>query len=369
MAFRLISRAITPVGRSRVVGASLLGASRSSVVRSATRGYQTGPVKKSGSSPMVWALAFAGAGIAGYYMMTPAGKVEPHASPKDNVGVNVETKKKNLDYQAIYNEIADILEDNDYDDGSFGPVLLRLAWHASGTYNKADGSGGSNGATMRFRPESEHGGNAGLGVARDKLEAIKQKYPDLSYSDLWSLAGVVAIQEMGGPTIPWRPGRTDKPSANDCTPDGRLPDASQGASHVRDIFYRMGFSDQEIVALSGAHALGRCHSTRSGFEGPWTASPTMLTNDYFRLLLEEEWVPKKWDGPFQYVDKSTGELMMLPTDMALVKDPKFKKYAELYAKDVDKFFEDFAKAYVKLGELGCRFPDSTPTYRFKSTLE
>jgi cytochrome c peroxidase len=52
-------------------------------------------------------------------------------------------------------------------------------------------------------------------------------------------------------------------------PNGRLPDAAQGASHVRDIFYRMGFNDQEIVALSGAHSLGRCHTDRSGFSGPW----------------------------------------------------------------------------------------------------
>ncbi len=43
-----------------------------------------------------------------------------------------------------------------------------------------------------------------------------------------------------------------------CPPDGRLPDAAKGPPHLRDIFYRMGFNDQEIVALSGAHALGRC---------------------------------------------------------------------------------------------------------------
>jgi len=71
---------------------------------------------------------------------------------------------------------------------------------------------------------------------------------------------------MGGPVVPWRPGRADKDIAA-CTPDGRLPDASQGNKHIRDIFYRMGFGDQEIVALSGAHALGRCHADRSGFKG------------------------------------------------------------------------------------------------------
>ena len=52
---------------------------------------------------------------------------------------------------------------------------------------------------------------------------------------------------------------------------------------IRDIFYRMGFNDQEIVALAGAHALGRCHADRSGFDGPWTRSPTTFSNDYFKV--------------------------------------------------------------------------------------
>jgi catalase (peroxidase I) len=58
----------------------------------------------------------------------------------------------------------------------------------------------------------------------------------------------------------------------------------QAQDHLRVIFNRMGFNDQEIVALSGAHALGRCHTDRSGFEGPWQFSPTTFSNEYFRLL-------------------------------------------------------------------------------------
>lgn len=97
---------------------------------------------------------------------------------------------------------------------------------------------------------------------------------------------------MQGPTIPWRPGRADA-DASLCTPDGRLPDASKDQSHLRAIFGRMGFDDREIVALSGAHALGRCHTDRSGFEGPWSFSPTVVSNDYFRLLLDEKWEFRK----------------------------------------------------------------------------
>ncbi|KAJ3333363.1 heme peroxidase [Blyttiomyces sp. JEL0837] len=273
---------------------------------------------------------------------------------------------KPLDYQQVYNDIAALLDNNDYDDGSYGPVLVRLAWHAAGTYDKATGTGGSNGATMRFDPEASHGANAGLNVARQLLEPIKKKYPQISYSDLWSLAGVVAIQELGGPVIPWRPGRADAVTAEACTPDGRLPDAAQGQDHLRNIFYRMGFNDQEIVALAGAHALGRCHTNRSGFDGPWTRAPTTFSNDYFQRLTQERWSERKWNGPKQFADK-TGDLMMLPADMALIKDRAFSKHVYAYAKDSNLFFKDFANAYVKLLELGVPFKEGTPVLTFKPT--
>jgi len=263
--------------------------------------------------------------------------------------LSLEPKK---DYAAVRKAIEDVLDTDNYDDGSYGPVLVRLAWHASGTYDKASATGGSDGATMRFAPESEWGANAGLAVARGLLEPIKKKYPWISYSDLWTLAGVVAVESMGGPTIPWYPGRTDKADNSTTVPDGRLPDATQGSAHIRDIFYRMGFNDQEIVALSGAHTLGRCHKDRSGFEGPWTNAPTTFSNLYFQELKNNKWRKKRWSGPVQYEDKS-GQLMMLPTDMALLWDKKFKPYVDLYAKDEEVFFKDFAAAFSKLLHLGC----------------
>ena len=113
------------------------------------------------------------------------------------------------------------------------------------------------------------------------------KFPWITYSDLWTLGGVCAIQEMQGPTVPWRPGRHDKDIAG-CSPEGRLPDAAKEQRHVRAVFSRMGFSDQETVALIGAHALGRCHTTASGYDGPWTFSPTVFTNDYYKLLLDDK---------------------------------------------------------------------------------
>ncbi|KAF2280631.1 cytochrome c peroxidase mitochondrial precursor [Westerdykella ornata] len=274
------------------------------------------------------------------------------------------------DYQKVYDAVAKKLQDeDDYDDGSYGPVLLRLAWHASGTYDAETGTGGSNGATMRFAPEGDHGANAGLKAARDFLEPIKEQFPWISYSDLWILSGICAIQEMQGPKIPFRPGRTDR-DVSFCTPDGRLPDASKDRKHIRAIFGRMGFDDREMVALSGAHALGRCHTDRSGYDGPWTFSPTTLTNDYYKLLLEEKWQWKKWNGPKQYEDVKTKSLMMLPTDMEIVKDKTFRKHAERYAKDNDVFFKEFADAVLKLFELGVPFTVSEDQrWTFKSSFD
>ena len=102
-------------------------------------------------------------------------------------------------------------------------------------------------------------------------------------------------------------------------------------------------------------ALGRCHSDRSGFDGPWTFSPITLTNDYYKLLFDEKWDWKKWDGPKQYEDKGTKTLMMLPTDMAIIKDKDMRVWAKKYAEDQDLFFNDFSKVVTKLFELGVPF--------------
>jgi cytochrome c peroxidase len=228
--------------------------------------------------------------------------------------------------------------------------------HSAGTYDAKTDTGGSNGSGMRYEAEGGDPANAGLQHARVFLEPVKAKHPWITYADLWTLAGKVAVEEMGGPTIPWKGGRTDYVDDSKLPPRGRLPDAAQGSDHIRWIFYRMGFNDQEIVALSGAHNLGRCHSDRSGFEGAWVNNPTRFSNQYFKLLLSLQWKEKVLkNGIKQFVnyDEDTEtELMMLPTDIALTTDASFRKYVELYAKDKDVFFEDFSKVFAKLMELG-----------------
>lgn len=215
------------------------------------------------------------------------------------------------------------------------PIMVRLAWHDAGTYDKESKTGGANGS-IRFTPEASHGANAGLKIAHDLLAPIKEAHPDISYADLYQLASVVGIKYASGPDIPFRFGRVDAVET-DCTPDGRLPDANKRMPHLRDIFHRMGFSDAEIVTLSGAHALGRGHKDRSGFEGAWTEKPLVFDNAYYKELLKDE--------------PGAGILRMV-SDAALSDEPELKKQVEKYAEDQEAFFKDYVAAHVKLSELG-----------------
>jgi len=250
------------------------------------------------------------------------------------------------------------------------PMVVRLAWHAAGTFDKKDGSGGSNGSTMRFEPESTDPANAGLHIIRHMLHPVKANHPEITNADLWTFAGTAAIEFLNGPKVPHAFGRIDAPNGTYCPPNGRLPDAAQGAAHLRDVFYRMGFNDQEIVALSGAHTLGSCHQVRSGYDGPWTRNPLKFDNAFFKNLIHMEWRERKWEGPLQFEDVDTGELMMLPTDIALKTDPQFRVFAELYAKDEATFFNDFAAAFAKLLALGApKCPVQADSARDKASAD
>ena len=111
------------------------------------------------------------------------------------------------DWPQVRAKISSILARPGWDFNSIAPILLRLGWHTSGTYNKTDRTGGSNGATMRFKPEASDPANAGLENARGFLDVVKNEFPDVSYSDLWVLSAYVAIENMGGPIIEFVPGR------------------------------------------------------------------------------------------------------------------------------------------------------------------
>ncbi|KAI4373321.1 hypothetical protein MLD38_011457 [Melastoma candidum] len=212
------------------------------------------------------------------------------------------------------------------------PIMLRLAWHDAGTYDAKTNTGGPNGS-IRNEAELQHSSNNGLKIAVDFCEEVKAKCPRISYADLYQLAGVVAVEATGGPTINFVPGRKDSMESPE---EGRLPDASKGVQHLREVFFRMGLSNKDIVALSGGHTLGKAHKERSDFDGPWTKEPLRFDNSYFVELLKGY----------------TPGLLKLPTDTALVEDPVFHRFVELYAKDEEAFFRDYAESHKKLSELG-----------------
>ncbi|GBG29894.1 Cytochrome c peroxidase, mitochondrial [Hondaea fermentalgiana] len=217
-----------------------------------------------------------------------------------------------VDYDAVRADILSVMDSTTHDDGSYAPVLIRLGWHSSGTFDAADGTGGSNGATMRFSPEIDDPENRGLEVARELLTPIKKKHPGISYSDLWILAAYAALEHTGGPVITFEPGRTDKAAKHAIKP-GRLPEAEHGilpgvddegrangwenlAQHLRDVFGRMGFDDRETAALlCGGHVYGRCHPEHSGYNGAWVEEPTKFSNEYAADLIGDEWMHVEHD--------------------------------------------------------------------------
>ncbi|KAJ6352728.1 hypothetical protein OIU76_001869 [Salix suchowensis] len=240
------------------------------------------------------------------------------------------------------------------------PILVRLGWHDAGTYNKSieewPKRGGANGS-LRFEIELKHAANAGLVDALKLIQPIKDKYSGVTYADLFQMASATAIEEAGGSKIPMKYGRVDVSAPDECPEEGRLPDAGppKPADHLREVFYRMGLNDKEIVALSGAHTLGRSRPERSGWGKPetkytkngpgapggqsWTAEWLKFDNSYFKDIKE----------------RKDGDLLVLPTDAALFEDPSFKVYAEKYAEDKEAFFKDYAEAHAKLSNLGAKF--------------
>jgi catalase-peroxidase len=212
-----------------------------------------------------------------------------------------------LDFEALKNELKSLMTDSQdwwpADWGHYGGLMIRMAWHAAGTYRTADGRGGSNTGNQRFAPLNSWPDNANLDKARRLLWPIKKKYGNkISWADLYILAGNMAYESMGFKTFGFGGGREDiwhpekdiywgaekewlAPTENRYTSDedreslenplaavqmGLIyvnpegvdgkPDPIKTAQDVRVTFKRMAMNDEETVALTaGGHTVGKAH--------------------------------------------------------------------------------------------------------------
>lgn len=227
-----------------------------------------------------------------------------NSSLSDPMGAEFNYRKafNKLDYAALKKDIAQVLTQSQpwwpADFGNYGPLFIRMAWHSAGTYRSADGRGGSRSGQQRFAPQNSWPDNANLDKARRLLWPVKQKYgSQISWADLFILAGNVALENMGFKTYGFSGGRADvwEPAkdvywgmekkwleANRTGADGQLekplaavqmgliyvnpegrngnPDPVEAAKDIRETFKRMGMNDEETVALiAGGHTFGKTH--------------------------------------------------------------------------------------------------------------
>jgi catalase-peroxidase len=242
----------------------------------------------------------------------PVDMLHQHGVSPDPMGedFNYAEAFKKLDYQALKADLTALMTDSkpwwpaDY--GHYGPFMIRMAWHAAGTYRITDGRGGASSGQQRFEPLNSWPDNGNLDKARRLLWPIKQKYgQSISWADLFILAGNVAIESMGGPVFGFGGGRKDVYQSEGDTfwgaeeiwvnqgaktrimPEEELelegplaaiqmgliyvnpegpggnPDPLLSARDMKATFLRMAMNSEETVALTaGGHAFGKAHGAK-----------------------------------------------------------------------------------------------------------
>ena len=262
-----------------------------------------------------------------------------------------------LDVDALKQDVEEVMTTSQdwwpADYGHYGPLFIRMSWHAAGTYRITDGRGGGGDGHHRFAPLNSWPDNANLDKARRLLWPVKQKYGrKLSWADLFLFAGNCALESMGFKTFGfafgrpdvWEADETDWGSENEWladerhSEDGELeerlgadhmgliyvnpegpggnPDPLAAARHIRTTFKRMAMNDEETIALiAGGHTFGKAHGAApdshvgaepeaAGIEEQglgWTSSfGSGKGGDTITSGLEGAWTenPVKWDNNF-----------------------------------------------------------------------
>jgi catalase-peroxidase len=280
------------------------------------------------------------------------------ASDPMGAGFDYAAEFESLDLAAVRRDIEQVLiTSQDWwpaDFGNYGPLMIRLAWHAAGSYRIQDGRGGARTGMLRFAPQNSWPDNRGLDKARRLLWPVKKKYGrKLSWADLAIFAGNVALESMGFKTLGFAGGRVDawepetdvywgpehtwlgderhtrvrelkNPLAASqmgliyVNPEGPygVPDPVMAGRDIRETHGRMGFDDAETVALIvGGHTFGKTHGASLEINlGPepegarieeqglgWRSSfGTGIGADSISSGLEGTWTatPTKWDNSF-----------------------------------------------------------------------
>ena len=303
-----------------------------------------------------------------------------HDTKTNPLGEDFDYRKevKSLDFAALKKDLHELMTSSQdwwpADWGHYGGLMIRLSWHAAGTYRVSDGRGGAGTGSNRFAPLNSWPDNTNLDKARRLLWPIKKKYGNkISWADLLVLAGTIAYESMGLKTYGFAFGRPDiwdlekdiywgaekewlAPSderyenVDDAStmenplaavqmgliyvnPEGvnGKPDPLKTAQHVRETFARMAMNDEETVALTaGGHTVGKAHGNgRAENLGPepegadiseqglgWMNHKTRgIGNNTVTSGIEGAWTtnPTKWDnGYFDLLFKYEWELKKSP---------------------------------------------------------
>lgn len=279
---------------------------------------------------------------------------------------NYREEVKKLDFEALKKDLHELMTDSQEwwpaDWGHYGGLMIRLSWHAAGTYRIADGRGGASTGNQRFAPINSWPDNVNLDKARRLLWPIKKKYGNkLSWADLMTYAGTIAYESMGLKTYGFAFGREDiwhpekdiywgaekewlAPSDSEdsrysgerdlenplaavmmgliyVNPEGvdGNPDPIKTAHDVRVTFERMAMNDEETVALTaGGHTVGKCHGNGDAeLLGPDPEAAELeeqglgwinktkrgIGRDTVTSGIEGAWTtePTKWDNGYFYL--------------------------------------------------------------------